>query len=126
MQFSISPGVPIILPVHVFGATGARRMLGMLDTGASLMTVPPEDAAVLGYDLDGAPTTRVLTAGGTVEARQIVLSRVRVAGYDLTEVPALCLPISVARASALLGLSLLAHLNFSVDNKAGTLTITDP
>ncbi len=126
MGFRIAPGLPVLLPVQVHGPMEVRRVWGMLDTGASVMTIPPQDAAILGYDVDAAPTVSIVTAGGAAAAPRIVLRRVVVAGYRVENVPALCVELSMTRASALLGLSLLSRLDFSFDHKAGRLTITDP
>ncbi len=126
MRFRIAPGLPVLLPVQVHGPAEVRRLWGMLDTGASMMTIPPQDATILGYDLDAAPMASALTASGIASARRIVLSRVVIAGYEVEDVPALCLDLSVSGASALLGLSLLSRLNVTLDSKAKMLTITDP
>jgi len=126
MQVPIAPGAPIHIPIQVHGVTGVREMDALLDTGSLFMTIPVKDAVKLGYRLDGAPLVTIVTANGLTKAPRITLARVTLAEFEATSVPALCLDIAAAGASSLLGLSFLSHINFSVDNKAGTLTITDP
>lgn len=126
MRVSISPGEPIRVTAHFHGAAGVREVEALLDTGSLFVTKRPGIASALGYSLDGAPRIAIVTANGVTEAPRITLSRVVVGEFALRDIPALCLDIDVAGATSLLGLSLLAHLNFSVDNKTRTLTITDP
>lgn len=126
MEFPISPFEPIRVTAHIYGEAGVREVEALLDTGSLFVTIRPGIASALGYSLDSAPSTTVVTANGVTEAPVITLSRVAFAGLEEADVPALCLDIDVAGASSLLGLSLLSRLNFSVDNKAHTLTITDP
>lgn len=126
MQTAISPGRPICLPVRLYGPSGVRELEALLDTGSLFLTVPAADALAMGYPLARSPRIVVVTANGLTEAPQIVLSRVTVGEFELTDVPAICLDIDVVGASSLLGLSLLSRLNVFVDNKAGILTITDP
>lgn len=126
MQIPISPGQPIRLPVRVCGQSGTRELEALLDTGSLFMTGPAADASAIGYPLARSPRITIVTAHGVTEAPWVTLSRVVVGEFELTEVPAICLDIDVAGASSLLGLSILAHLNVSVDGKARMLTITDP
>jgi len=126
MQRSISPGSPMIVPLRIHGPAGRGRVLALLDTGASRMTIHPEVADQLGYDGGTAPGVRIVTANGAIYAPEIVLFRVEIGEFVLVNVPALCVAISASGATSLLGLSLLRHLNVFVDNKAGMLTITDP
>ena len=126
MDLTITPGEPIVVPIRVFGRSGAREMDALLDTGASFLTIPPEDAIDLGYSLEESPRVSLATAKGTIEAPKVVLSHVTLGPYDARAVPAICLDIAGAGVSSLLGLSLLARFNIALQSKAGTLTITDP
>ena len=126
MELSISPGSPVRFPIRLYGTVGVREVMALLDTGASVLTISPEAAAALGYDLGRAPTVRVVTASGAADAPRILLSRVQLGEFAIESVPAICLDVSGVGASCLLGLSALARLNVFLDNKSGTLTITDP
>ena len=126
MELPVSPGSPVRLPVRVYGPRGVREIIALLDTGASILTITPDIAAELGYDLQRAATVRVATASGTADASRILLSRIQVGEFAFERVPTLCLEVSRVGVSCLLGLSALSRLNVSFDNKRGTLTITDP
>lgn len=126
MQIPVSPGLPVRLRIRVYGPRGVREVTALLDTGASLLTLAPELAIELGYDLHRAPTVRVATASGTADAPKILLSRVQVGEFSFERIPTLCLNVLPVGASCLLGLNALARLNVFLDHKSGTLTITDP
>ncbi|MBM4034444.1 MAG: hypothetical protein FJ291_22085 [Planctomycetes bacterium] len=127
MQLPIRPGAPIHLTARMFGPAGECELDAVLDTGSLFVTIPPECAQELGYDPENAPLTKVVTAGGVIHVPQITLGRLVVCEeFEAANIPALCLNVSAAGTRCLLGLAFLSRLNFSVDNKAGTLTITDP
>jgi len=126
MRLSVSPDTPIILTLRVHGEKGFCETDAMLDTGASFVTIPPEVAHDLGYELARAPRIAVATANGVIEAPKIVLSRVSVGGFEEADVPALCLDISAAGVSSLLGLSFLSRFNVALDWKSQKLVISDP
>ena len=126
MEISISPGELIVLRIRVFSGSASREMDGALDTGASFVTIPPEDAIDLGYDLAGAPKVTVATANGLIQVPKIVLPRVELGPHAVNDVAAICLDIAGDEVSSLLGLSLICRFNITIDNKAGVLTVTDP
>lgn len=99
-------------------------MEAVLDTGASFLTIPPEDALDIGYDLAGLPKVTVATANGIIEAPKIILSRVKVGEYLEMDVPAICLDIAAGGVSSLLGLSLIERFNVAIESKRGLLTLT--
>jgi len=126
METQIAAGEPIVLTIRVFGDSGVREMDAVLDTGASFLTIPPEDAMDLGYELAGAPRVAVATANGVIQAPKILLSRVSLGEYVETDVPAMCLDIAAGGVSSVLGLSLLGRFKLTIDYKSGRLTILDP
>ena len=126
MQVPIVPGEPIVLPIRVHGSNGVREMDALIDTGATCMTIPPEDAIDLGYNLKECVMLSAATASGLLEVPRVILSRVVVLGYEQTDVPAICLDIPVGGVSSLLGLSLLSRFELKLDFKNGRLAITDP
>ena len=126
MRLPLSPGVPITVTLRVEGEKGFCETDAVLDTGALFVTIPTEVALDLGYQVAGAPRVTVATASGVVEAPKIILSRVSVGDVEGTDIAALCLDISAAGVSSLLGLSFLSRCNLAVDWKRQTLTITDP
>ena len=125
MHVPISPGALILLRIRVFGGSASREMDGVLDTGASFVTIPPEDAIDLGYDLASAPKVTVSTANGPIQVSKITLPRVELGPHAADDVAAICLDIAGGGVSSLVGLSLISRFNITIDNKAGILTISD-
>jgi aspartyl protease family protein len=126
VQKPIIPGRTILLRIRVHGPKGARDLDAVLDTGAALVSVPPEDAINLGYSLQDAPVMRVSTANGTIDAPQIILSRVDMGELQARDVPAVCLNIAGGAVSSLLGMSMLGRYRIVIDPAAKMLTITEP
>lgn len=124
MKIPITAGEPIVLTIRLYGNTGAREMEAVFDTGASFLTIPPEDALDIGYDLAGLPKVTVATANAVIEAPKVILSRVKVGEYLEMDVPAICLDIAAGGVSSLLGLSLIERFNVTIDSKRGLLTLT--
>ena len=111
------------MPIRVYGHSGVREMDALLDTGAFLVSIPPEDATDLGYSLDTAPLISVGTANGVIQAPNITLSRIRLGEFDETDVLAICLDIAEGGISSLLGLSLLGRFKIVIDPTGKTLSI---
>ncbi|KQW82447.1 TIGR02281 family clan AA aspartic protease [Brevundimonas sp. Root1279] len=82
----------------------------MVDTGASLVTLTPADAARLGLELQPADfTTELATASGPVRAARVELPRVAVAGARVDRVEAIV--VADGLPHSLLGMSYLARLS---------------
>jgi aspartyl protease family protein len=98
----------------------------MLDSGASLITLPHK----LAEQMDIAPAedapvlTMVLADGRQVEGRMIQIPEVRVGRFIATNVPAAVMPPSLPNAEPLLGMSYLQNFQFHIDPKAKKLTMT--
>jgi clan AA aspartic protease (TIGR02281 family) len=126
MRVPISRDELAFVRLRIYGSAGDREMDALLDTGAFFVTIPPDDAIALGYDLASAPRVRVTTANGVIQAPQIVLSRVQLGTFEEADVPAVCIQIPGGRISSLLGWSLLSRFNIAIEFKQQTLTIADP
>lgn len=101
----------------------------VLDTGASLTTIPYETALAIGID----PTRsrhriEILTASAKEYAPLIKIPQFSFLGFSLSHVEALCLdlPPSNTRASGLLGLNVLKHFRNVLDFPAKFLEIIRP
>jgi aspartyl protease family protein len=92
----------------------------VVDTGASLVTLPKSLASRAGVHLDQARQTRVATAGGAVNAWQVKLNNVAVGGIQLHMVDAVVLEDSHLPI-ALLGMSFLNRTN--MNREGSTLTL---
>ncbi len=99
----------------ITGPMGFSRIEMMLDTGATLVSIPTSIARDLGYDIDQPTATLpIITASGAVHAPVIMLNSVEVLGAVATDVRAACMDMPVGIGfDGLLGLSFLR--NFDVD-----------
>jgi aspartyl protease family protein len=87
-----------------------RRVRMLLDTGSSAVALRAEDAARLGVDPAGLRYDRpVMTAVGQDRAAAVTLSRVSVAGVEVTGVDALVMRKGLP--ASLLGMSYLGRLS---------------
>lgn len=95
-----------IFPAMING----RSIQVVFDTGASVVTLPYEEAARLGFT-PGAADFRhpVSTANGIVQTAQVFLAEVRVGPHTLQNIRAVIMPAGVLE-KALLGMSVLSRL----------------
>jgi aspartyl protease family protein len=95
---------------EIDGRVDGRRLTFMVDTGASVVALTAESAAVLGiHPAEREFTMLVRTANGTVNAAPVELDRVEIDDLVVYNVAALVLPDS-ALSDNLLGLSFLSRL----------------
>lgn len=125
IELPLDPANGIILPIRISGPEHTREIDALLDTGASYLVIPTEDAIDLGYDLALSPRFPAVTANGIVEAPLILLRSVRLGPYCINEVPAMALNMAGDRISSLLGLSFLCHFDVGLNLKSGNLLIED-
>ena len=101
-------------PVTINGKTTR----GMIDTGASTISMSAEIARMYGIDSIKGKAARSSTANGQIPITLIVLPRVEVAGIELRNVA-----VSVGISDGLLiGMSFLSRMNITVDS--GTMTLS--
>jgi aspartyl protease family protein len=95
---------------RVTGRVDGRRIDFMVDTGASVIALKPEDAAMLGiHPIDRDYVALVKTANGVIRVAPIELDTVEIEDLEVHNVAALVLPAGVASEN-LLGLSFLRRL----------------
>jgi aspartyl protease family protein len=113
---SIAASRSVVIPpsggghFRVSGRIDGRRIDFMVDTGASVIALKPEDAATLGihpvaHDYVGA----VRTANGVIRVAPVELDMVEIEDLEVHNVAALVLPAGVSSEN-LLGLSFLRRL----------------
>lgn len=95
-----------------------------VDTGATLVTIPRSAAKALGFDLRGAPLRRVATAGGVVEAPEVMLDAIEIDGWVETHVKAFVMDLPEQPHLGLLGLNYLNRFRVDMNTGAGELTLT--
>ncbi len=93
------------------GEINGRRLLMLVDTGASIVAINAHHASLLGIDYrrDGTPG-RAATASGVVPAWEVSLDRVTVGSITLHHVPAMVLSGGFPQ-EVLLGMTYLKHVN---------------
>jgi clan AA aspartic protease (TIGR02281 family) len=96
----------------------------VVDTGASMVTIPRSTAQKLGLTINpGAARRRVHTAGGTIEAEAVVLPSIELGGWQLDNVEALVLDLPNQPDMGLLGLNYLRRFHMDLNSERGVLTL---
>jgi aspartyl protease family protein len=94
----------------VTGPVNGRRIDFMIDTGATVIALQPEDAAMLGIrPIASDYGAAVKTANGVIRVAPVELDTVEVEDLEVHNVSAIVLPAGVAPEN-LLGLSFLRRL----------------
>jgi clan AA aspartic protease (TIGR02281 family) len=100
------------------------RQRFIVDTGASMVTIPFASATELGIEPDNRyPLRKVYTAGGQRDAREVVLSVVEVGGWATTDVKALVLDLPNQPDVGLIGLNYLRRFRMDLNTEKGILIL---
>lgn len=103
--------------MRVDGAINGVMMHFVVDTGASLVTIPPAIAERAGISTAGAQTITLRTANGEVSAPMVSIPDIRVDGVARRDVQATIHQISDDPALGLLGMSFFNRYNVTIDHK---------
>jgi len=96
----------------------------IVDTGASMVTIPRSTAEYLGLAVDERnPKRRVTTAGGVRYAPEVTLDSIAIGGWEVIEVKALVLDIPDQPDLGLLGLNYLERFRMDLNTEGGTLLL---
>ena len=112
----VAPGIELVLKRggdghYVFpGTINGRPVSFLLDTGATLVSVPAHLAPELG--LRAGAFQQSITANGTVSTRATLLDSLAFGPFDLRSVPASLNP-GMTDNQVLLGMNVLKHLEFT-------------
>jgi aspartyl protease family protein len=115
-QLQIAPGSELVLKRsggghYVFpGTINGQPVNFLLDTGATLVSVPAHLAGKLG--LEAGAHQQSITANGTVATRATRVNALAFGPFDLRGVPASLNP-GMGGDQVLLGMSVLKHLEFT-------------
>jgi clan AA aspartic protease (TIGR02281 family) len=106
---------------------GGQSLEVVIDTGATLTTIPSAFAQRLGLVKPDSPVVRVDTANGEVEGRQVQVPSLQLGTIRLrgVEVVVLDLPGSL-QGKGLLGLNVLRPLNMRIDDENRVLILQRP
>ena len=96
------------------GSINDRPVSFMVDTGATVIALGTSQADGIGLNWRAAPRIATQTANGPVAAHAVTLDRVRVGEVEVTQVPAIVLPVVLPHA--LLGNSFLQRFQLTRTN----------
>jgi clan AA aspartic protease (TIGR02281 family) len=95
-----------------------------VDTGASMVTIPTAAAEKLGIAINGATQLRkLITAGGVIEAPQVILHSIQLDGWTEYNVTAYIVDMPSQSGVGLLGLSYLKRFRMDLNTSSGILTL---
>lgn len=96
----------------------------LIDTGASMVTIPTSSIDILGIEIDEyTPKRLVSTAGGVKPASEVILSSIELKGWTIYDVKALVLDIPGTPNLGLLGLNFLSSFQMDLDTEKGVLVL---
>ncbi len=96
----------------------------IIDTGASVTTLPSATARQLGIRItDSTPRVRVRTAGGDVMAADITLDSVAIGGWEIRDVRVLVHDLPGNEAIGLLGINFLGKFRMDLRTDEGMLIL---
>lgn len=112
LDVKIKPDV-IVFKVLLKGRRGFRIIKMVLDTGASITTIPAEIAFAIGCD-PAKPKKRIemITASGTEYVPVVAIPEIKFLGFTLKNIEAACLNLPPqSLVSGLLGLNVLKEFD---------------
>lgn len=115
-----APGGPIVVAAELNGTVVNL----IVDTGADRTLLSPAALARAGLDASAGRPVRIVGVTGGSEAREIVVSRLDVAGASLGPVPVIVHEVPAPGADGLLGRDLLDAFTLTVDGATGRATLT--
>jgi clan AA aspartic protease (TIGR02281 family) len=96
----------------------------IVDTGASMVTIPSSTAAELGIIITVRnPRRKVFTAGGVIYAPEVTLSSITLEGFETSNVKALVIDLPDRPDLGLLGLSYLSRFKMDLNTDEGVLLL---
>lgn len=127
-EFPLDPTRNVILVNGLFkGPKGIRLVSMVLDTGASLSSIPFETS--LGIGIDPTHSKRrieIITASGKEILPVVIIPEFSFLGFCLKNVEAVCLNLpSNTRANALLGLNVLKNFDVNLKFKSNLMEINE-
>ncbi|MBC2717160.1 MAG: hypothetical protein HF978_17785 [Desulfobacteraceae bacterium] len=96
----------------------------VIDTGASMVTIPTAAVKKLGIEInDSTPIRELITAGGVIEAPQIILHSIQLDGWTEYNITAYVIDMPDQSGFGLLGLNYLNRFRMDLNAKSGVLTL---
>lgn len=101
-----------------------RLLPFLVDTGASLVSIPASELGPLGIEIDAStPRRRVVTAAGVKEAWEVRLASVELGGWVVRDMRALVLDNGDEQGYGLLGLNFLRLFEMELHTDEGRLIL---
>jgi len=117
-----SPNTSYIPLTATLGRTVQQKFV--VDTGATLVTIPNSTAIALGLSVDGVgPKRRVHTAGGVRIATEVILPSISIDGWEVYDIRALVLDLPGQPGLGLLGMSYLENFRMDLNAPEGSLVL---
>ena len=109
--------------LYVDVVVGKKSTAMVVDSGATMVTLPMKTATELGIEvpLEARELKLVLADGRTIPARAVTLEKVRVGKFEAENVEAAVLDAVATNARPLLGMSFLSHFKVEIDRAGKTL-----
>ena len=103
---------------------GSTNQKFIVDTGASLVTIPRSTADELGLVVNaGSPVRKVYTAGGVKYAPEVTLFSITLEGWEVTDLKALVLDLPNQSEWGLLGMNYLRRFHMDINTESGVLLL---
>jgi clan AA aspartic protease (TIGR02281 family) len=119
---NFTPGTRQIPLTAVLNRSAYQKFI--VDTGASLVTIPRSTAEELGLEVDTRnPVRKVFTAGGVKYAPEVTLSSITVEGWEVTDLKALVLDLPNQSEWGLLGMNYLRRFRMDINAENGVLLL---
>ena len=119
---SFPPGTRQIPLTAILNGRANQKFI--VDTGASMVTIPRSTAEELGIEVDTSnPVRKVFTAGGVKYAPEVTLFSISVEGWEVTELKALVLDLPNQSEWGLLGMNYLRRFRMDINTDAGVLLL---
>ena len=124
IPFKISDAV-IVVNVLVRGSKNGKLIKMVVDTGASITSIPSDIALAIGID-PSKPIKRIeiITASGTEYVPVVIVPCVQFLGFSLKNIEIACLNLPPqSTVSGLLGLNILKKFNLSLKFREALIEI---
>ena len=119
---NFTPGTRQIRLTAVLNSNAYQSFI--VDTGASLITIPQSTAEALGLEVGASnPLRKVYTAGGVKYAPEVTLSSLTVEGWEENNLKALVLDLPNQTEWGLLGMNYLRRFRMDINTDNGVLLL---
>ena len=111
--------------IYVEAKVNGRHLQKFLvDTGATVSSIPSTAAAALGITIDlRTPVRWIATASGVVGTYEVFLDSIDIMGYRVQNIKVLILDLPTDETLGVIGMDFLNNFRYEIDNKAGVFRL---